>query len=108
MHLLPGSHRGTELEGLGTPDQIALFIEQQKALIVQAEREEVQQRVRLLKFDLFRQGVFLALAVAVGVGLVVGLVFNPELIKVAGIAASALAAIAAALYGYRQRREKDP
>lgn len=40
MHLLSSPDRGSELKGLGSPDEIALFVKQQQALIAQAKREE--------------------------------------------------------------------
>jgi hypothetical protein len=104
--LIGSSDRGSELERLRTPDQIALFIEQQRALVSQAHREEAEQRVRHLKFDLVQRAVILALAVSIGIALAIGSAASPLLLRDAGVAGSLLAAATASLYGYRARRVK--
>jgi hypothetical protein len=79
--LIGNSDRGSELERLRTPDQIALFIEQQRALVSQAHREEAEQRVRHLKFDLVQRAVILALAVLIVLALAIGSAGSPLLLR---------------------------
>jgi hypothetical protein len=66
------SVRVEETDQLGTPEQIALFVERQEALAAKAAREEAHQRVWHLKLDLVRRGMALIFAIALGIRLLVG------------------------------------
>jgi hypothetical protein len=82
--LLPGgSSKKDELQGLGSSEEIALFVQQQAALVVKAQKEEAQQRVRHLRLDLVQHIILLVLWVAIGIALAIGTLSNPELLKVA-------------------------
>jgi hypothetical protein len=89
--------------GLRTRNQIALFVERQKALRAQADREAAEQLVRHLKFDLTQRVVLLVIGVAIGIAVIVGALDSPQLLKLSLVAASAWGAISAALYRLRPR-----
>ncbi len=108
MHLLGSSDRGSELKGLGSPDEIALFVKQQQALIAQAKREEAEQLVRHLKFDLAQRVVLLMIGVVIGIAVVIGAMASPDLLKLSLVAASAWGAIAAALYRWKPKPAAKP
>jgi predicted PurR-regulated permease PerM len=105
MSLLRGPNRGGELKGLGSPDEIALFIQREKALMVRAQRKEADARVRYSNFQLVQGIVALVLVVAAWIAVVIGAVSNPELLKLALGAGGILGAVGAALHrwGPKQR-----
>ncbi|HEY8816103.1 MAG TPA: hypothetical protein VIP57_13495 [Candidatus Dormibacteraeota bacterium] len=109
MPSIRGSHRGSELNGLGSPDEITLFIRQQEALLVRAQRKEADARVRHSNFELIQRVVLLVLAIAVGVAVVIGAAGNPELLKLALGGGGLLGAIGAALHrwDHKQRGDRD-
>lgn len=102
MSLLQGSDRGNELSGLSSPDEITLFIRQEEALLVLAKRREADARVRHINFDLLQRAVLLVLAVVIAIALIIGVLSNPALLKLAVVAASALGAITAGLTRWRR------
>jgi uncharacterized Tic20 family protein len=108
MALLRGSNRGSELEGLDNPEEIALFIQRERALIVRAQRKEADARVRHSNFQLAQGIVALVLAVAIGIAVLIGAASNPELLKLSLVATSAWGAIAAALYRWRPKPAAKP
>ncbi|HET9677168.1 MAG TPA: hypothetical protein VFP21_06660 [Solirubrobacterales bacterium] len=107
MLLHGGSSKDSELQGLGTPEEIALFVQQQNALTAQAKREEAQQHVRHLKFDLAQRFVLLLLAVALAVVLLIGALGDPELLK-AALGGGGLAMLAGCLYRWSAQERTKP
>ena len=107
--LLRDPKRGSELNGLESPDEIALFVKQQKALLVLAERREADARVRHSNFELIQRAVLLALAVVVGLAALIGAAGDPELLKLALGAGGILGAIGAGVHrwDHRQRADRD-
>lgn len=96
--LLQGSNRGSELEGLSNPDEIALFIRQQEALLVRAQRQEADARVRHSNFELIQRAVLLVLMIAAGVTMLIGAAGDPELLKLALGGVGVLGAMGAAAH----------
>jgi hypothetical protein len=107
MLLSGGSNRKGGLQGLGNPEEIALFVQQQDALVAQARREEVQQHVRHLKFDLAQRIVFLVLTVAIGIALIIGALGDPELLRVA-LGGGSVGAFAGGLYRWGAKQRARP
>jgi len=105
--LLRDSKRGSELNGLNNPDEIALFVKQQKALLVLAERREAEARVRHSNFELIQRAVLLALAVIVGLAVLIGAASDPELFKLALGAGGILGAIGAGAHRWDHKQLGD-
>jgi hypothetical protein len=78
-------------------DEIALFIQQQEALLILAERREADARVRLSNFELVQRAVLLGLAVAIAATAIIGAAGSLELLKLAVAAGGLLGAFGAAL-----------
>jgi len=100
------SSRSKQLDpnsGLRDRRQIQLYIEREEARKQRAERREVEARVRHSNFELIQRIVLLGLAVVIAIALIVGILGNPALLKLAVVAASALGAIAAGLARWRGR-----
>jgi hypothetical protein len=106
--LLRDPKRGSELNRLKSPDEIALFIKQQKALLALAERREADARVRHSNFELIQRAVLLVLAVVVGLAVLIGAASDPELLKLALGAGGILGAIGAGVHrsDYKQRANR--
>lgn len=109
MSLLQGSDRGSELNGLSSPDEITLFIRQEEALLVRARRQEADARVRHSNFELVQRAVLLVLMIAVGLAALIGAASDPELFKLALGAGGILGAIGAAVHrwDHKQRGNRD-
>ncbi|HSS32329.1 MAG TPA: hypothetical protein VLL27_03515 [Solirubrobacterales bacterium] len=90
----------TELQ---TRSDVARFIRTQEALRKQAEREEADQRVNQARLQLAQGIVFLVGAVPIGIALCIGALGDPEILKLAGVAAGAWGGIFAALSRWKWR-----
>lgn len=95
------------LDGLNER-QINLYRQREAARREQAERREVEARVRHLNLDLAMRIVLGLLAVGVGIAVIIGAAGeDTELLKLSAVAASAWAAIAAgAIRVLRPKSEK--
>ena len=99
-----------EDQGLRTERQIELYRQREAAKRERAERCEIEARaresearVRHLNFDLIQRAVLLVLGVTIGVVLMIGVLGDPELLKLSIPAATLWGSIAAALYRWERR-----
>jgi len=107
MLLQGGSNKKSELQGLGSPEEIDLFVQQQSALVARAKREEAQQRVRHLKLDLAQRVVLLLLVVLIVVALLIGAISDPGLLK-AALGGGGSAMLVSALYRLGAKERASP
>ena len=101
MRPLLHSRKSIRSNGLRTERQIDLFRKREAAKREQAEREEVEQRVRHLKFDLVQRAVLFAMSLAVGTAVVVGVLGNQGLLKLALVATGLWGGTTVAVYRLR-------
>jgi hypothetical protein len=103
LRLLSPSKTRSENNGLRTERQITLYRQREAAKRERAERREVEARVRHSNFELIQRAVLLVIGVGVGSAIIVGGAGDPDLLKLALAAASAWAAVSAALYRWGRR-----
>jgi uncharacterized membrane protein len=99
-----------ENQGLRTERQIELYRQREAARRERAERWEVEARareaearVRHLNLGLIERTVLLVLGMIIGVAAILGALANPELLTLAGGAATVWGVIAGALYRWSLR-----
>lgn len=109
MRLSPLSKKPDPDKGLRTERQIQIYRQREVAKRERAERREVEARVRLFNFHLVQAAILLIVAVLIAVACIIGLVANPQLLKLAIPALGAWGAIAAALHrwGAKQGEKVD-
>jgi hypothetical protein len=99
------SHKRDENNGLRTERQIALYRQREAAKRERAERRELEAQVRHSNFELIQRAILLLVGVAIGVALIIGATGEPNLLKLALVATTGWATLAAALY--RRGRPKQ-
>jgi hypothetical protein len=75
-----GTHRARDLDGLRSGEEIALFVARQRALTIQAEREQAEQIVRHLRIGAIERIVYVVIAIGILIGLLLAAVIDGGLL----------------------------